>query len=237
MVGPIASGSGFGHCKLWGDRRALQVLSIGILRLHPRRSGATMQAAEFRSRICNDVAVTSQKISMTVDDELSVRKFINSVLPSDGFKTIEKADENSMVILLVEDDVHVQYFVWKLLKADGFTVLTAGNGEFALEASRSHCGPIDLLLTDIEMPRMNGLELCRNIKPERPGIKVLVMSGDLREREQDSVNGLPFLQKPFTPTVLRDSIEALLGPLPSMAGIHPRSSETTLTARSSQGRG
>src|ERR1035437_7493749 len=147
----------------------------------------------------------SQKISVIMNGELSVRKYINSVLPSDGSQTIEKVDVNSKVILLVEDDVHEQYFVWKLLKADGFAVLTAGNGEFALEASRSHPGPIDLLLTDTEMPRMSGLELCRNIRVERPGIKVIVMSGDLG-REQVSMNGLPFLQKPFTPMALRDSI-------------------------------
>ena len=129
----------------------------------------------------------SQKISFDREyDELSVRKYINSVLPSDGYQTIEEVDVNSMVILLVEDDVHVQYLIWKLLKADGFTVLTAGKSEFALEASRSHPGPIDLLLTDMEMPRMSGLELYRNIRAERPGIKVLMISGDLREREQVS---------------------------------------------------
>ena len=144
---------------------------------------------------------------------------------------------SSDLILLVEDDVHVQYFIWKLLKAAGFTVLTAGNGELALAASRSHPGPIDLLLTDMQMPRMSGLELCRNISEERPGIKVLVMSGDLQGREQTSMNGLPFLQKPFIPTALRDSIEALLGPNPSLGGIYPRPSETTLTARSSEGHG
>jgi DNA-binding response OmpR family regulator len=119
------------------------------------------------------------------------------------------------VILCAEGDVHVQYLIWKLLKADGFTVLTAGKSEFALEASRSYPGPIDLLLTDMEMPRMSGLELCRNIRAERPGIKVLMISDDLLEREQVFVNGLTFLQKPFTPTALRDSIEALLGPIPN----------------------
>ena len=117
-----------------------------------------------------------------------------------------------MVILLVEDDVHVQYFIWKLLKADGFMVLTAGNGVFALEASLSHPGTIDLLLTDMEMPRMGGLELYKNIAAERPGIKVLMMSGEPSCKEQVSRSGLPFLQKPFTRTALRDSIDALLGP-------------------------
>ena len=117
------------------------------------------------------------------------------------------------MILLAEDDASVRTFAGKLLKADGFSVLTGGDGKAALEASRKYPGTIDLLLSDVEMPRMGGLDLCRNITTERPGIKVLVMSGDLREREQVSVNGLPFLQKPFTPTALRDSIEALLGPL------------------------
>ena len=121
-----------------------------------------------------------------------------------------------MVILLVEGDVGGQFYVWKLLKADGFTVLTAGDGKAALEASRNCPGSIDLLMSDVEMPGMGGLELCKNIAAERPGIKVLVMSGEPSCKGQASVNGLPFLQKPFTSTALRDSIEALLGPIPPL---------------------
>jgi DNA-binding response OmpR family regulator len=136
------------------------------------------------------------------------------VLQSDGFPTIERLIVNPMVVLLAEDDVQLQYFISQLLKADGFTVLNASNGELALEASRSHPGPIELLLTDIQMPRMDGLELCRNIRAEHPGIKVLVMSGDLRGREHAAVNGLLYLQKPFTLAALRDSITALLGQIP-----------------------
>jgi DNA-binding NtrC family response regulator len=86
----------------------------------------------------------------------------------------------------------------------------------ALEVSRNHPGTIDLLLSDVEMPRMGGLELCKSIVAERPGTKVLVMSCDLRVREQASMNGLPFLQKRFTVTALRDSLEALLGPIPQV---------------------
>jgi DNA-binding NtrC family response regulator len=121
-----------------------------------------------------------------------------------------------MVILLVDDDLGVQFSIWKLLKADGFTVLTADDGKNALEASRNYPGPIDLLLSDLDMPRMGGLELCQNIVTERPGIKVLIMSGDLWGREQVRTQGLPFLQKPFTATTLRDTIEALLGPTPPL---------------------
>ena len=123
-----------------------------------------------------------------------------------------------MVILVAEDDVHVQFLAWKLLKAAGFTVLKADNGEAALELSRNHPGIIDLLLADVSMPRMSGLELCRIIAAERPGIKLLMMSSDLRNREQASMNGLPFLQKPFSTETLKDSIETLLGPAPSSSG-------------------
>ena len=123
-----------------------------------------------------------------------------------------------MVILVAEDDVHVQFLAWKLLKVAGFTVLKADNGEVALELSRNHPGIIDLLLADVSMPRMSGLELCRIIAAERPGIKLLMMSSDLRNREQASMNGLPFLQKPFSSETLKDSIETLLGPAPSSSG-------------------
>jgi DNA-binding response OmpR family regulator len=118
-----------------------------------------------------------------------------------------------LVILLAEDDAAVQKFAGKALTMDGFTVLTAGDGKAALEASRKTHGTIDLLLSDVEMPRMDGLELSRNISTERPGIKVLLMSGDPLMAFK---NGLPFLQKPFSQTTLRVSIEALLGPIPPL---------------------
>jgi len=119
-----------------------------------------------------------------------------------------------MVVLCAEGDVWVKHIIWQLLNADGFTVLTAGDGETALEVSRDYPGSIDLLLSDVATPRLGGPELGRAIASERPGIKVLMMSNYLEERDRVSTAGLPFLQKPFTPTALRDSIEALLGPIP-----------------------
>jgi DNA-binding response OmpR family regulator len=160
----------------------------------------------------------SRKISFTVDDGLSVRKYVKVVLHGDGLRTIKKVELNPMVILLVEDDLGVRFLIWKLLKAEGFTVLTAGDGKAALEASRNYPGSIDLLLSDVEMPWMGGLELYQNISAERLGIKVLMMSGELWGSQQASMNGLPFLQKPFSRTAIRDSIEALLGPIPPLPG-------------------
>jgi DNA-binding NtrC family response regulator len=71
-------------------------------------------------------------------------------------------------------------------------------------------------MSDVEMPGMGGLELYHNIVAERPGIKVLVMSGEPSCKEQVSMSGLPFLLKPFTLTALRNSIEVLLGPIPPL---------------------
>jgi DNA-binding NtrC family response regulator len=121
-----------------------------------------------------------------------------------------------MVILVAEDDGGVQSFVGKLLRAAGFTVLTAGDGNAALEESRSYSGTIDLLLSDMDMPLMGGLQLCQNIVAERPGIKVLMMSGGLQGIEQVRMKGLPFLQKPFTASAMRGSIKTLLSPIPPL---------------------
>ena len=99
----------------------------------------------------------------------------------------------------------------------GFVVLTADDGRAGLEASRNYPGVIDLLLSDVDMPRMDGLELYRIIAAERPGIKVVMMSGDLLATGQVAVKGLPFLQKPFTHTALRKAVEALLGPIPPLS--------------------
>src|SRR4051812_21493953 len=106
-----------------------------------------------------------------------------------------------MVILLVDDDLSVQLFTWKLLRSYGFTVLTAGNGTNAMEASRNHPGTIDLLFTDIDMPGISGLELSKQIAVERPDIKVLIMTGGGTEPER--LEGLAVLQKPFTDAALR----------------------------------
>jgi CheY-like chemotaxis protein len=117
------------------------------------------------------------------------------------------------VIICAEDDPQLQHLIRRLLGDDGHTVLPARDGEFALQASRQHPGAVDLLLTDIEMPRMNGLELCEKIQAERPATKILIMSGDLSGPERLLWNGLPFLPKPFRPADLRASIHRLLSPV------------------------
>jgi len=86
------------------------------------------------------------------------------------------------------------------LKSRGYQVLVAGNGVDALRVSEQHPGSIDVLLTDVIMPQMSGPELVRSLAPQRPGIKVLYISG----YTDDKLRHAPILdpevaliQKPF----------------------------------------
>jgi len=118
-------------------------------------------------------------------------------------------------VLLVEDDEGVRSFVLQLLTMNGYRVLTAGNGEEALETAGRHRGPVHLLLTDVVMPKMGGRELAKSLEGRLPGIKALYMSGytdDAIVRHGVLDPGIPFLQKPFTPErLLRKVREVLAG--------------------------
>src|ERR1041385_8832710 len=81
------------------------------------------------------------------------------------------------VILVADDEALVRNLVTLLLQRVGHFVLSAADGHEGLELSRKYPGKIDLLITDVDMPRMNGTDLCGHLMEERPGIKVLVMSG------------------------------------------------------------
>ena len=92
-----------------------------------------------------------------------------------------------------------------IFRGAGHTVLDAPNGAAALGILDRHEGCIDLLVTDLVMPGMNGIDLARRVCDSRPGIPVLFMSGyaeDAKERLGDLGKGQAFLQKPITSTKL-----------------------------------
>lgn len=116
-------------------------------------------------------------------------------------------------ILLVEDDDAVRAVAQRALLRFGYEVLSAARGEEALRIVGDHEGEIDLLLTDIMMPGMNGVEVAASVARIRPGIQVFFMSG---YADQDLVRqgllepGTHFLQKPFTPQELAGRIRSIL---------------------------
>jgi len=116
-------------------------------------------------------------------------------------------------ILIAEDSEGVLALAERILRGEGYDVLTARDGVEALDVARHHVGDIDLLLTDVMMPRMNGGELARAFAAERPAAVVAMMSGymdeDALRRTLDNPD-TPILQKPFSAATLLDRIRALL---------------------------
>jgi CheY-like chemotaxis protein len=104
-------------------------------------------------------------------------------------------------VLLVDDLDILRKIVRDFLKPLGMEVLETSNAPDAIHAARSHPGTIDLLLTDIDMPRMSGWESAKQIGALRPGIRILYMSGGISLQEwkdyKEKPVGTYFIQKPF----------------------------------------
>jgi len=118
-------------------------------------------------------------------------------------------------ILFAEDDAQLQKFVSKLLSRCGYKTIVASDGRDALRKAREFDGIIDLLLSDIEMPGMTGIELAIQLNQERPETKILLISG-LDSGMLVLNNGWQFLPKPFMAEMLRDRIRDFLTEQPQM---------------------
>ena len=115
------------------------------------------------------------------------------------------------IVLVADDDVMIRNLVTLLMQGEGYVVLSSSDGQEGLELSRKYPGTIDLLITDMEMPRLNGMDLCSRLLQERPGIRVILMSaGDISEIVSKNVN-LPFLPKPLDGAALIARVRAVLG--------------------------
>jgi CheY-like chemotaxis protein len=115
-------------------------------------------------------------------------------------------------ILLVEDEASIRAVVRIILGKLGYRVIETTSVEDALARSAEH-DEIALLLTDVVMPHMSGPELAKHILRERPGIKVLCMSGytdDALVRHGAHAMGMAYLQKPITPTKLARKVRTVL---------------------------
>lgn len=119
----------------------------------------------------------------------------------------------SETVLLVEDEDSVRHIVRTVLEQNGYTVLECRNGAEALGSFAEHSGEIDLLITDMVLPGMRGMEIAEAITRERPGIGIIVMSGYGEEESGilggRSVPGL-FIQKPFRPETLLRNVRVVL---------------------------
>jgi two-component system cell cycle sensor histidine kinase/response regulator CckA len=133
--------------------------------------------------------------------------------PGADLPLLPRPSPGTETVLLAEDEEVVRGLAREILVGNGYKVLEAGNGREALLLSEAHRGGIDLLLTDVQMPKMSGRELGEQIRVLRPGLKVLYMSGytdDPILRIGIMEAGIPFLQKPFTADELARKVREVL---------------------------
>jgi CheY-like chemotaxis protein len=131
--------------------------------------------------------------------------------------------EQRETILLVDDEPQVVNLVREMLVREGYQVLGFGDPKEALQEAKSTENQLDLLLTDIVMPELNGRELADRIKAKLPDLKVLYMSGFMKETILKyygiTVTGIPFLQKPFTRETLARKVREVLDAPPEKRGM------------------
>jgi signal transduction histidine kinase/CheY-like chemotaxis protein len=116
-------------------------------------------------------------------------------------------------ILVVEDDPMLRELFGETLRSRGYRVLEASQGQEALTRYGASSDPIDLLITDVVMPQMNGPMLVQQLIPHRPLMKVLFISGytgEVADHLKILESEIPFLQKPFTPSSLSSKIREVL---------------------------
>jgi PAS domain S-box-containing protein len=121
----------------------------------------------------------------------------------------KEPSKGSGTVLIVEDDISILDIGRSILEQLGYTVLTANNPENALSMVRSHSGNIDLLITDVVMPVMNGKELAKILSEIKPGLRCLYMSGytaNVIAHHGVLDEGVIFLSKPFTVRDLSEKV-------------------------------
>jgi len=119
----------------------------------------------------------------------------------------------SETILFVDDEEVIVKVMTRILGRQGYEVLSASNGEQALELASIHDGPIHLLITDVVMPRMNGQVLAGRLLSERPDTKVLFVSGfaeNLLQQLSIDRKEVHFLPKPYTQDILLHKVRVIL---------------------------
>jgi PAS domain S-box-containing protein len=153
--------------------------------------------------------------------------YLPQVLAEADKRTTEKARSGpppgNETILFVEDEESVRVLVRGYLEGAGYHVLEAIDGVHALETAAAHKGPIQILITDVVMPRLSGREVATRLSATHPDMKVLYISGytdDSIFRDGVLEGGMAFLQKPFNLKTLAQKIREVLDgqPVASLPG-------------------
>jgi CheY-like chemotaxis protein len=140
-------------------------------------------------------------------------RFKSDIVQSTVEKVSGKPQRGTETLLIVENEEDYLMSCKMLLEKLGYTVLTATTPDDAIHIAEEHPGNIDLLITDVIMPKMNGKELLGNIRNIRPGLKYLYMSGytaDVIAHHGVLEEGVNFLQKPFSIKTIAEKVREVL---------------------------
>jgi two-component system, cell cycle sensor histidine kinase and response regulator CckA len=135
------------------------------------------------------------------------------VVPQEIRKAVASLPRGTETVLLVEDEEGVRELAKEYLESCGYKVLVAQNGQAAIDLVSKHSGPIDLIMTDIVMPGLNGSDLAKKVKFLRPDIRVVYMSGYTDQaiiHHGILSSDVLLLQKPFTMSTLAHKLREAL---------------------------
>jgi two-component system cell cycle sensor histidine kinase/response regulator CckA len=133
--------------------------------------------------------------------------------PDDGAQPPSTGKHEKKTVLLVENEHDVLVLCKAALEDNGYTILSATTPHEAIRLARKHHGEINLLLTDVVMPEMNGCDLAKQLQLLTPGLKTLFMSGyssDVISSHEGLVEGLNFIQKPFSIKTLTMTVHNII---------------------------
>ena len=132
-----------------------------------------------------------------------------------------RSDAESRTILVVDDDVGVRTVIGTVLRRQRFAVLEAATGDEALQIAEARGAPIHLVISDLNMPQMDGHALLDRLRVVCPSIRMLLISGDEQPVEtpaRGADTSIKFLGKPFTPAQLSAAVKALIDGTPTTSG-------------------
>ena len=120
-------------------------------------------------------------------------------------------DLDGPLVLVVDDDFRIRSYIKIVMQSAGVQVLEADDGLEALEVFSVWRGRIDLVITDIRMPRMKGTDLAISLRRDRPALPLIFVSGDPLPADMNIPgDGFLFIEKPFALEVLVDAARRLL---------------------------
>ncbi|MBI4752639.1 MAG: PAS domain S-box protein [Acidobacteria bacterium] len=162
---------------------------------------------------CGGYIVVDSMIGVGTSFSIYFPRIQNGMLIKRSTAPKRVAQKQNKVILLVEDDFEIRQMLTRMLKENEYNLLVAENGFEALQVATDYGEPIHLVVTDVRMPKMDGIELVNVLAPHHPEMKILYISGyvDARLPKTETLTHSHFLEKPFPPDLFLDKVRELLG--------------------------